>query len=255
MGGPLRRAAAGLADLFLPRVCGGCAGRVGGEGGLCEECNIRLMALVAMNYCPRCGTSLGPGIPQSEKGCSFCPNPLGRFARVVRLGSYADPLKAMLRELKYRREEWMVRRLGEMLSAAVGARCAGEAFDLVMAVPMHWRRRLWRGCDHSRLLAAALAKELGLPLGHELVRIRHTPQQAHLPRSRRLESIRGAFAARASKTLAGASVLLVDDITTTGATAGEAARALLEGGANRVTLAVAAKAEPRKAYSEVFPNP
>jgi ComF family protein len=149
----------------------------------------------------------------------------------------------------------MLRRLSTMLAAAVETRCeADETLDLVMPVPMHWRRRLWRGYDHSRVLATALARELHLPLGYELVRIRHTPQQAHLPRTRRIENMRGAFAAE-GKALAGASVLLVDDITTTGATASEAARALLSAGAIRVTLAAVAKSEPRRAYSEHLAKP
>jgi ComF family protein len=253
--GPARRVLAGLTDLFLPEVCGGCGRDLGGEEGLCQVCGVRLLTLVSMRYCPRCGTSLGPGVPMNEEGCTFCPVPIGRFARVVRLGSYVDPLRAMLRELKYRRQEWMVARLAKMLAAAVGTRCPGETFDLVMPVPMHWRRRLWRGCDHSRLLGASLAADLRLPLGHELVRIRHTPQQAHLSRTRRLENVRGSFEARAKAALAGASILLVDDVTTTGATASEAARALLDAGASRVTLVAAAKAEPRRAYSEVFENP
>ncbi len=250
-----RRGLRGLTDLLLPAVCGGCGSRLAGEGGLCEPCDLRLLSLVSMNYCPRCGTSLGPGVPPSDEGCAYCPNPLGRFARVVRLGPYADPLRSMLRELKYRRREGMVRRLGRMLAAAVASGQAGEGLDLVMPVPMHWRRRLWRGGDHSRRIAEALAEELGLPVGCELVRVRHTPQQAHLPRTRRFQNVRGCFEARATRALAGTSVLLVDDITTTGATASEAARVLLEAGAQRVVLAAVAKSEPRRAYAEYFANP
>jgi ComF family protein len=246
---------AGLADLFLPEVCGGCGCDIAGEEGLCHACNTRLLMLVSTNYCPRCGTSLGPGVPVSDEGCTFCPVPLGRFARVVRLGPYVDPLRSMLRELKYRRQEWMVLRLAKMLAAAVAARCPQDQFDLVMPVAMHWRRRLWRGCDHSRLLGAALAAGLRLPLGHELVRIRHTPQQARLSKTRRLENVRGSFAAPPAAALAGASILLVDDVTTTGATASEAARTLLAAGASKVTLVVAAKADPRRAYAEVSEKP
>jgi ComF family protein len=250
----MRKAAAGLADLAMPEVCVGCGRSVGDEDGLCGECALRLLSLVALNYCPRCGASIGPGVPASDEGCAACPVPVGRFARVVRLGPYADPLRQTLRELKYRSNERMVRRLAAMLAAAIRARCPNEDFDLAMPVPMHWRRRLWRGHDHSRVLAAALARELRLPVGNELFRVRHTPQQAHLPRTRRIQNMRGAFEAD-GKSLNGARVLLVDDITTTGATASEAARALLSAGALRVTLAVAAKSEPRRAYSERLANP
>jgi len=243
---------AGLVDLLLPDVCAGCGCELSGVEGLCDECSRKLLALVSMSYCPRCGASVGPNIPISEEGCFACPNPVGRFARVVRLGPYAEPLRSILRELKYRRRELMVRRLGKMLAHAVETRCGEEDFDLLISVPMHWRRRLGRGCDHARLLGRAVARRLELPMGDELVRTRHTPQQARLPRSRRFQNIRGAFAARAASTLQGARVLLVDDITTTGATASEAARALLKAGASKVTLAVVAKAEPPRAYSNYW---
>jgi predicted amidophosphoribosyltransferase len=72
----------------------------------------------------------------------------------------------------------------------------------------------------------------------------------HLPRSRRIENVRGAFEVGDAQSLHGARVLLVDDVTTTGATANEAARALLRAGASSVTLAVLGKAEPPQAYSK-----
>ena len=85
-----------------------------------------------------------------------------------------------------------------------------------------------RGTDHARVIAKELSRRLGLPLGDELVRIRHTPPQVNLPRTQRIEIIRGAFGVRSSRTLEGAHVLLVDDVTTTGATANEASVRMLE---------------------------
>jgi len=150
----------------------------------------------------------------------------------------------------------MRRRLGEMLGQTVSAGISGDddegGFDLVMPVAMHWRRRLVRGWDHARTLARAAARKLGLPVGNELHRVRNTPPQVHLPRSRRIENVRGAFSVtpRGAKALDGAHILLVDDVTTTGATANEAARTLLRAGAARVVLAVIAKSEPPTAYTE-----
>ena len=119
-----------------------------------------------------------------------------------------------------------------------------------MPVPMHWRRRWSRGYDHARALAKRLAGRLNLPVGNELIRIRYTPPQVTLSRSRRIEIVRGAFALRSTAPIEGAHVLLVDDVTTTGATANETARTLLSGKASRVTLAVVAKAEPPTAYAQ-----
>ena len=118
-----------------------------------------------------------------------------------------------------------------------------------MPVPMHWRRRLARAADHARILAGELAAELGVPLGDELIRLRHTPPQVDLPRTRRIENVRGAFGVRRAGALAGANVLLVDDVTTTGATANEAAKTLLAAGAEKVALAILAKTEPPTAYA------
>lgn len=246
--GGFRRWAAGLVDLLLPGVCPGCETREDEEGGLCETCAHKLLSLVALRYCPRCGATMGPNIPVREEGCGACGTLLPRFARVVRLGPYADPLRHVIRSMKYRRRDAMQGRLARMLAEAVAAQCPQEEFDVVLSVPMHWRRRLQRGCDHARVLAETVAWPLGLPVGHELVRQRHTPPQVGLPKSRRETNLRGAFAVPRPKTIRGANILLIDDVTTTGATANEATRTLLNAGALRVTLAVLAKSEPPTAY-------
>ena len=90
---------------------------------------------------------------------------------------------------------------------------------------------------------------LGLPVGDELVRVRNTPPQVNLSRTGRMANVRDAFAVRHAAGVRGANVVLTDDVTTTGATANEAARTLLRAGANDVTLAVLAKAEPPRAYA------
>ena len=251
--GSLRTAArvcfSGFVDLLLPEVCRACGAQHVDAAGLCMECNVRLLSLVALPYCPRCGSTLGPNIPVRDDGCAGCGPTLPRFARVIRLGPYADPLRSVIRELKYHRCEALRRRLGLLLGQAVAACCDLDRFDLALPVPMHWIRRLARGYDHAGVLARAVARELRLPVGEALVRVRNTPPQVHLARSRRIENVRGAFAVRGKNAVTGARILLVDDVTTTGATANEAARALLDAGALRVTLAVTAKAEPPTAYA------
>jgi ComF family protein len=264
----LRWFGAGAIDLLLPGVCMACGREDISDGGLCQSCNVKLLSLVAAPYCRRCGAGLPAGQEPFEN-CLSCPPTLPRFESVIRLGSYAEPLRSVVRGMKYHRQEALRRRLGTLLAAAVRARATqispggaggfneadSKPLDLVLSIPMHWRRRLARGYDHARILAATLARELDLPLGHELIRIRHTPPQAHLSKTRRLENVRGAFDASGKTTLAGSHVLLVDDVTTTGATADEATRALLKAGVSSVTLAVIAKSEPPRAYAEQTVNP
>jgi len=240
--------AAGLDDLFLPAVCGACGSTEVASDCLCGQCAVALLSMVSLPYCVRCGATIGPNIPISQDGCSVCPTTLPRFESVVRLGPYAQPIRGAIHELKYRKREAMLRRLGQLLAEAVSAR-ASCTLDVAVPVPMHWRRRLVKGYDHARAIGRQIARELHLPLGDELIRVRYTPPQVRLPRTKRIENVRGAFGMRSPVAIQGAHVLLVDDVTTTGATANEATRVLLAGGASKVILAVVAKAEPPRAYA------
>jgi ComF family protein len=242
----------GAADLLLPEVCAACGADHVAVEGLCKPCNLELLSLVALPACPRCATTLGPNIPARMDGCGACQATLPRFERAFRLGPYTGCLRLAIRGLKYHRYERLRGRLTVLLAERVRADGSGEPFDAVLPVPMHWRRRISRGFDHARSIAASLSRELGVPLGDDLARIRHTPPQVGLPRTRRLANVRGAFAVRSPATVQGASLLLVDDVTTTGATADEAARTLLAAGAHHVALAVLAKSEPPTAYGQAL---
>lgn len=249
--GQFRRAIQTAAELLWPESCGGCRRELSGERGLCEGCWLELLRLVSLGYCPRCGATLGPfGQVAYEDGCARCPTPLPRFARVLRLGPYAGPIRRAVREAKYRGWDAQARRLGGMLAASVRATLPEETFDVVMGVPMFWTRRFFRPADHAGVLGAVVARQLDLPFCPELLRKRNTPPQVHLSRTERFANIRGAFGIRSRRALAGARVLLVDDVTTSTATGSEAARTLLDAGALRVSLAVLAKGEPPAAYAE-----
>lgn len=242
----------GLVDLLLPDVCAACGAAPVAAEGLCGRCNVELLSLVSLPFCPRCSSTLGPNVPAREDGCGECPTTLPRFDRVFRLGPYTGCLRQTIRDLKYHRRQRLRRRLTDLLAGRITAGWDGPAFDVVLAVPMHWRRRLARGFDHARSIASRLAATLHLPLGGELLRTRNTPPQTHLSRTRRIENVRRAFAVRGAATVQGAAVLLVDDVTTTGATADEAARTLFDAGAAHVALAVFAKAESPRAYAHVW---
>lgn len=238
-----------MGDLVLPELCGACQGADVSSRGLCDKCLAQLLKLVCLPYCPRCGSTTGPNIPVRQDGCPACPPTLPRFARVVRIGPYADPLRHAIRNLKYRGRQQLRNQLADLLAQATQSAYPDKKFDVIVPIPMHWISRLTRGSDHAMLLAAATSRRLDVPLGKELIRMRNNPPQARLSRTQRIENIKGAFELADAKTIDGANVLLVDDVTTTGATANEATRILLEAGAEKVTLAVIAKTESPIAYA------
>jgi ComF family protein len=108
-------------------------------------------------------------------------------------------------------------------------------------VPLHWWRRWTRGYNQSQALAQAVASQLRVPCKpHWLRRIRNTPQQVKRSASARHENVRKAFFASARAELRGKTIMLVDDVLTTGSTASDAARALHAAGAARIVVAVLA---------------
>jgi ComF family protein len=117
--------------------------------------------------------------------------------------------------------------------------------DCVVPVPLHWWRRWRRGYNQSAALASGLASVLGVPCHPGwLRRVRSTPAQRLLPPGARRDNLRGAFRSSRRTALRGATILLVDDVMTTGSTVHEASAVLRRSGAARVVVAVACRATP-----------
>lgn len=202
--------------------------------------------------CVRCGDGLAAraGVPGQEL-CRFCRMAPPPFARAVAYGVYEGRMKEAIHALKYGGIQGAARGLGRMLAEAIG-QLAGEAPGemLVVPVPLHRGKYAQRGFNQARSLAAEaigfLKKshpEWRLTLAPKtLMRLRATASQAGLsPRQRRL-NVRGAFWVSDQEAVAERSILLVDDILTTGATARETARALIGAGAATVWVATLARA-------------
>jgi ComF family protein len=133
--------------------------------------------------------------------------------------------------------------MGHFLWNRFGPQLLEAAIDLLIPVPMHWRRRMAHGTNSAMLLAEALARPLRVPVNTRMLRRRRNTQpQFSLSTRERRENVRGAFVIRGTFPKAKPHVLLVDDIMTSGATANEAARMLRRAGARRITVIVAARA-------------
>jgi len=236
-----RRALDAGVDLVFPPVCACCQAPL--EGGaseaFCLDCRTTLVD--SRPGCRRCGAPSGAG---DAGGCPHCAQAGFQFRGTVRLGSYAGLLRSVTLLTKRRENRSLATALGGLLAAAARERLHDWRPDVVVPVPMHWMRRVWRGTNGPEAIAARIAAELGVPLRPELLtRRRRTRPQASLSPHQRRANVRGAFRAASHRDLPGACVLLVDDIMTTGATLHEAAKTLARAGVAEVFVAVVARAE------------
>jgi ComF family protein len=161
------------------------------------------------------------------------------------MGGHEGPLRRLCVRLKSEREAWLAPWLGGLLAEARAADLALLPADAwVVPVPLHWFRRLRRGYNQSDALAEALAGRLDLGPRRPIRRIKHTEHLVGMTLKQRAEIVRGAFQidARRSVDMKGRTILLVDDVLTTGATTGAAARVLKRAGAARVIVAVLSRA-------------
>src|SRR5262249_42079662 len=147
-------------------------------------------------------------------------------------------LRELIHIYKYGRVETLARPLADFLRAALPS---DEQWDVVAAVPLHWRRKWQRGFNQSELLARDLARSSGATFVRALRRVKATPAQAGLSRTARRRNMAAAFQVRRPASIDGRRVLLIDDVLTTGSTAAACARALKRAGATRVVVLTAAR--------------
>jgi ComF family protein len=238
-------------DLLWPPVCVGCgAGMEPGAGDIfCGRCRTEL-PLFRGRCCPRCATPLGPF--ESDHGGRHCTDCGGLnlvFRRAVAVGVYDGPLGALVKAYKYTprgRGEYLAAPLADMLvERLLSPDCPFDVkwADVVVPTPTHPSRVRERGFDHTAVLAKLVARRLGLPLeSGNLVKTAATPAQAGLSRAERLENLKGALSVRRPERIKGRTVLMVDDVLTTCATAEECARALKLAGARETWVAAVARA-------------
>lgn len=257
--GPLSRILEALAGFLVPAVCLGCGRGLGGERrhlGLCIACCGRLAppapgCAVCGEPIPAAAPALGraQGRPPLPPGwtCGDCRRRPPPFAVLRAAWSYEGPVAAVVRGLKFRRLDYLGGHLARDLRELVPGE--GETVDLVVPVPLHWRRRWVRGYNQAERIARPLGRLLGAPCAELLRRRRATRPQTGLARRERLANPRGAFALRAGRIggrrhlrrLEGARVLLVDDVVTTGATLRAAGEVLRRAGAREVVALAAAR--------------
>jgi ComF family protein len=219
----------------LPTQCAVCRGWSARR--VCADCLQRHAQ--ARPRCTGCAIAVPQGVPRCGQ-CITAPLP---FSHAVAAVDYAFPWSGLVTAFKFNAALDLAPALSGMLADAVRASAAPPP-QWVTPVPLGRDRLAERGMNQAWELARRVAKRLRLRSHAALLARRfETPQLADLPRAERAQAIRGAFALSpgASSALRGQDVALVDDVMTTGATAAEAARTLLDGGAATVQMWVLAR--------------
>lgn len=236
LGQGLRSVASVAIGLIYPPTCVGCGAATGEPHALCARCWSGLR-LIERPYCERLGTpfALDLGIDPLLSPAAIAEPPV--FGRARAVAVYDGTARDLVHRLKYNDRLDLARVMARMMASA-GHDVLAEA-DLLVPVPLHgtrlWRRRF----NQSALLARDIGRHSGRHCDvHALARVKATRPQVGLTRTQRAENLQGAFrvpdGSRAR--IQGRRLLLIDDVSTTGATGNAAARVLLRAGAARVDL-------------------
>ena len=210
---------------------------------VCEVCIREPEPLDSEYFCISCRTPFANSFPLDSEGrCALCRSGLRSFDAAYSFGAYGGTLRQLIHLLKYRGMQPLASPLGALLLRSLPRE---EAFDVIVPVPLHWRRRWKRGFNQAELLASTLTRSTGIPTRNILRRVKATAIQAGLTNSARRRNMIQAFRCGRAEEARGKRILLLDDVMTTGSTAAACARVLKSAGAARVAVLTVARADRR----------
>lgn len=230
-----------LFALAYPQACCGCRRSVENlaDGFACRDCWEKTRVFSGREIiCAKCGAYLRDSAAPVETFCRRCDEQFYDQARAV--GIYENALAASILHLKS--EPFVARRLQKLFIAAYYHAAFNDA-NLIIPVPLSKKRRIERGFNQAEILAAILAKETKINTDEKsLARSLHTPMhRAAMDEKARAATVENAFEIKRREFIKNATVLLIDDIFTSGATASSCARVLKQSGAKKVYVLTVAR--------------
>ena len=244
-------------DLGLPNGC---------EIQICDECRSSIENPEGVS-CGRCGAATelptanghvlqlnghsangcessfdGRGGSAEGRSCRVCREANYHFDSAVAVGNYLGPLRDIVLRMKRPDQESVAIQMGRILGDIVYDSDFFGEIDIVTPVPIHWTKHLIRGTNVAQLLTEGVCQQIGVPDTDSMLRYtRRTAKQGTLTRNQRFSNVKDSMELASGYQIQDLQVLLVDDVMTSGATASEAAKALLRAGAARVYVAVVAR--------------
>ena len=238
-----------LVDWLYPPRCRGCANRIHGRDSeyFCASC-WKEIQLISHPLCNLCGRPFPDG-SGDDHSCGICLERPPRFAAARAWACYpreeqqAHPLRTVVQKFKYGRKVSLGKPLGRLMVRGCEEFLSQWAFDLIVPVPLHAQRLRWRGFNQSVLLGRQVSRRYNVRLDPFVLRRKTaTPPQTQLTEEERRRNVRGAFELNLARPVKGKTILLVDDVYTSGATVNECSRALRRGGAKKVFVLTLARA-------------
>lgn len=236
-----------MLDWLYPPRCRYCRESIAQDQNyFCHAC-LQKIRLVSHPLCTTCGRPfLDTGGDDHLCGACLARAPHFHEARAwacypsVEDGSH--PLREVLQRFKYGRKISLGKPLGRLMARGCGKFLSGHRADMIIPVPLHPKRLRWRGFNQAVILGREVARQWKVPIDPFILeRSRETPPQTQLDEEERRKNMRGAFFVSPAKSVAGKSVLLVDDVYTSGATVNECSRTLLRAGAKEVSVLTLAR--------------
>jgi ComF family protein len=245
----VKAASSSLFSILFPsdcRICSAPLTNIASLPAVCEPCLGKIVPLDGP-LCRLCGEKLFHNVAENEEGalCGICRRAEPRFRRAVAYGAYEGELRDLIHLFKYKGIRPAGKLLGALLNQAVIAMELPDSF-IVIPVPLWSGKRNSRGFNQAESIARTfMSFQTSGSIQLEtsiLVKTRETASQTGLTRHQRRANVRGAFAVLKPENAKGRSILIVDDVMTTGTTAGECARVLRRAGAKEVFVATVARA-------------
>ena len=230
-----------LSHLVFPALCDFCDSPIDGSGlCLCPRCRDAIRR-IRPPFCVRCGREIYGELPEEYSVCGTCIVAEPSYSMARYAVRYEGALRRALIAFKYYNALHLGNLLARLLLEAFDAYFKATKVDGIVPVPLHWRKLYSRGYNQTVILAANLAAATGIPLYRRcLQKLQDRPPQVGLSRTKRLQNVRGSFSIPHTHAIRGRSILLVDDVATTGATVAEAARTIVRAGASEVNVLVLA---------------
>jgi len=229
-----------LLSLFYPNVCQICRSNsaTARAGYVCGPCRDRKdgVHFIEEPYCRCCGLPFDGAITVSFE-CANCRDEQFYFRSARAAVRLSGLVQDVIHRYKYHQATWFEPFLMDLLLRSAAPVLSREPWDCIVPIPLHWLKLRERSFNQSLRISRALGTSSGIPVQARLLRrVQPTRTQTRLTRSQRAANVKGAFAFRGKRPLAGERIILIDDVLTTGATANACAKLLVQNGASVVDV-------------------